>query len=297
MTESRSTPNVIVTAVVVLFAAVAIFGVAFGLTSGRFRRDNTVRIVGPPQCVGRSEDGQFDVETNDVPYAAIIEANEGRGVVVRREANAKSDYDVLGRLLPANCLVGFVGFCIGQGLEDLSNRAGPYDQQWFVLPDDRGVVHGGVVQELPPGTIGKEPMECPGSEPAPEMIELTSTVPQQVTAPIVLEFDAPDAINVGAAALSVASDGSLSWRSLGIDDTLGDGFAIEWDPSEEAGMDGVTVVYAVCWAGNVPGAADGHFAVDVPGLDGASQTAVEEPDAQELREGAATACYAPSGGS
>jgi hypothetical protein len=141
---------------------VALLGLLItGLLTDALPVNLPTRVVGPPICEGLDTHGrQFTADTRGVRFTAITESNEGRGVVYRRVANTNSDFDVNGRLLPANCQVGFVGFCIGEALPDLSSSKAPKDQQWFILPDNRGYVHGGVVQELPPGTIGQEPQKC-----------------------------------------------------------------------------------------------------------------------------------------
>lgn len=122
--------------------------VVLGFASGAIRAEIPTRVVGPPVCEGLDSTGrQFEADTRHVNFTAITEANSGKGVVYRKAANTNSDFDVVGRLLPANCQVGFIGFCIGEPLPDLSNPSAPLDQQWFILPKDRGYVHGGVVQE------------------------------------------------------------------------------------------------------------------------------------------------------
>src|SRR5690606_29494286 len=120
----------------------------------------SVRVVGAPVCQGVNGSGvAFTLETEDVAFAGITIANDGRGVVYRSHANTRSEYNVAGRLLPDNCQAGFDGFCIGEAGKDYTG-GGSLDQIWFILAEDGDedqvhYVHGGVVQELAPGTIGR----------------------------------------------------------------------------------------------------------------------------------------------
>jgi hypothetical protein len=286
------------TAVVVLIVLAA--AVLYGVGSGLIELELPTRTVGPPLCEGLTSTGRdFKAHTGGQPYTAVTEANDGRGVVYRRAANTNSDFDVKGRLLPTNCQVGFSGFCIGEALQDLSLPSGPLDQTWFKLPGGRGYVHGGVVQELPPGTIGRAPIECPGGRDEPRIINATD-LPKRAVGVVTLRFDAPAAVTVGAAAYA-AIGSSPQWVQLGLDTTAVDGFGIVWHSEFlNRPQSGVTVVYSVCWAGNVPGRAHGTARVDVdapPGGRAAPAPSAAPAPPRDLRQGYATACKSVSGGS
>lgn len=301
MVSRTENPSRLMLSVIAAF----IFGaLVAGLAMGRIGRDRTVTSVGPPQCVGFEENGgRFVPPTEGMTYTGIIEANEGRGVVYRRQANALSDYDVRGRLLPANCKLGFVGFCIGQPLQDFTNLQGPWEQQWFVLPEGKGFIHGGVVQEFAPGTIGKEPMNCEkdGGEPEPQNIELVQPIDGPVSGTIPLTFSAPNAINVGVALYRLNGNGQTEWeqvafKGLGAEAGRTDEFAMTWEAQALPPQRRATLLYTVCWGGNVPGRARGEVAVDVAQNGTQEARVVQEPTPEQLRQGAAVACSGTSGG-
>lgn len=278
----------------------AVYG--FGDELGRDSRTS----VGPPQCVRFEEDGDRVVaETENMRFAGIIEANGGRGVVYRSRANAQSDYEVEGRLLPANCQLGFVNFCIGQPLQDFTDLNGPWDQQWFLLPDGQGFLHGGVVQEFPPGTIGREPVNCEeeGGEPEPLSIRLAEAINGPVTGTVPLKLIAPNAINVGVAVYRLGEDNEPEWQRVGFDgvgapeDVGGEEFAVQWSVNGVPPQRGATLLSTVCWAGNVPGRANDLVSVDVAGANGQEAPQVQAPSPEEVQRGAALACSAVSGGS
>lgn len=258
-----------------------------------------VRLAGAPLCEAVSGEGKgraFTADLDDGPYAALTESNEGRGVVYRGAANTGSDFDVRGRLLPPNCLVAFEGFCIGEPVVDLSDRDGPLDQQWFILPDDEGYVAGGVVQEIAPGTIGETPTECRDGESEPRSIELASPMPPSIREPTTFEFVAPDAITVGLAAFYRSNDEPPEWQQVGLDTSPGDGFAVSWDPTAIAPQADVTIYYSVCWAGNVPGKAGRAAVIDLDTGDPDGELPSTPIPGVGARDGATVACRSPGGG-
>jgi len=254
----------------------------------------TTRIVGSPLCEAVDSNGtRFVAETEDVGFAGITESNEGRGVTIRRHPEVGTDYDILGRLLPGLCLVGFDGFCVAQGVPEVSDPNGPLDQIWFSLPEARGFVSAAAVQEFAPGALGRSPLANCGEYEEPAEMQATA-VPQQITSgrPGTFRFSAPHAATVGAAAYLHDVNGIAGWRQVGIHakdrvDELP--FVITWDGHDLAPQEDVTVVYAVCWAGNVPGRAIGTTFVDL--VDGKTPPApapTPSPEAEDL--GAAAAC-------
>jgi hypothetical protein len=268
----------------------------FGFVKDAISFEIPTRVVGPPLCEGLDSKGrQFEADTRDVNFTAITESNAGKGVVYRKAANTDSDFDVLGRLLPPNCQVGFEGFCIGEAREDLSgSKNTPLDQQWFILPNNRGYVHGGVVQELPPGTIGQEPQECNGGHDQPTNLVYIGGPPTRLKGPTRVELQAENAATVAAAIYANDVDGSSAWHPLAIDIDSSDGFILTLDPSGIAPQEGATLLLVACWAGNVPGRATTATAVRVGGSVGGRQRTPAPPN---LIQGSSVACKQVAGGS
>jgi hypothetical protein len=249
-------------------------------------------------CQGAAGAGvQFDADLKNVAFTGLTYDNNGRGVVYRRQANTNSDYDVVGRLLPGTCQVGFKGFCIGEAIPD--QVGGKFlDQQWFILPDDRGYVAGAVIQSLPPGTIGQTPANCNGGRTEPTTVQLTSRLNPLSTGIETFTFDAPNAVTVGVAALLPTKDGKEEWAQIGADASAADGFKVDWTPpagiSPGAGRQSIPVLYTVCWAGNTPGRANGLVGIQENG-----QT-ITEPSLgltnDQVLRGAARACFDKAGG-
>jgi hypothetical protein len=267
--------------------------IIIGLMNGLLPFEIKTRIVGAPVCQGIDQTGlQFTAETENVRFAAITESNEGRGVVYRRRANTSSDYDVAGRLLPGNCQVAFVGFCIGESGKDLTG-GDMFDQQWFILPDQRGYIHGGVVQELAPGTIGQKPGKCPGGAQEPRTIALTRRPTIASDGTLELRFRAPHAITIGVAGKLRTGQGEATWQQLGVDADGSDGFIVLWKPSQKRAAS-TPLVYSVCWAGNVPGRASGQMLVDPAGGTSSDSPKLKPND---LRDALSVACRQTAGGS
>jgi hypothetical protein len=250
-------------------------------------------IAGSPICEVVDSDGSRSVTDTTDGYAAVTELNQGRGVVIRRKPAASSDYDIVGRLLPASCLTGFDGFCIGTPVTDLSAPTGPRDQLWFELPDDEGFVAGGVVQELAPGAIGRTPAsDCPqGLEPKHIRI---SPVAKTLAGTVQLRFNAPSAITVGAAAYYTDSGGLPDWHQIAFDPDQSNGFTARWNTFSVPPQRKIEVVYAACWAGNVPSRAIGSFSVNIA----RPRSRPAEPPAgtPNRKLGASIACAVPEGG-
>ena len=264
-----------------------------GIVGGAIPVELPTRVIGPPVCEGLNSEGrQFKAKTRGVALMAITESNEGRGVVYRRSANTDSDLDVAGRLLPAGCQVGFVGFCIGEPLQDMSSGDAPLDQQWFILPDGEGYVHGGVVQELPPGVIGKNPENCKGGREEPREMQALGALPTQLTGKLVVQLRAKDAATVASAIYAVDAGGRAEWRPLAIDTNGSDGFALSLDTAGLARQAAATLLFVACWAGNVPGRATAQATVAV-GQGGSPSKVPAPPD---LQLGSSVACKQVAGG-
>lgn len=253
------------------------------------------RLAGSALCEAVNSNGsQFVADVTDVEFAAVTESNHGRGVVIRSRPEFTSDYDILGRLLPASCLVGFDGFCIGAPVTDLSAPDGPLDQLWFSLPDDEGFVAGGVVQEFAPGAIGRRPStDCRG-RPEPRRIT-AAPMGKNLSGPVTLSFSAPHAITVGVAAYYADANGQSGWNQVGLDTTVADGFAVRWNTFSVPPQRDVRIVYAVCWSGYVSGRAIDSLSVNVvrAGAPVAGPAAKHQTD---LKRGASIACSVPGGG-
>jgi hypothetical protein len=277
-----------------VFVVLLVGAITVGFVSKAIPLELPTRVVGPPVCEGLDSAGlQFKAKTRGVRFTAITEANEGRGIVYRRMANTNSDLDVVGRLLPANCQVGFVGFCIGEALPELTSPNAPQDQQWFILPDNRGYVHGGVVQELPPGTIEQEPSTCDGGRPEPRELRSVGALPAELTAKTSIELSAPGAVTVAAAVYAADVDGVIEWRPLAMDIKASDKFLLVLNPANLAPQAGATLLLTVCWAGNVPGRAQIKSTISI----GTGNPAAPQASTPDPRQGASVACKQVAGGS
>jgi hypothetical protein len=267
----------------ILVAALIIVGLFTGVIPIRVE----TRVVGAPVCQAASTKGlEFNAKVRGNKYTAITESNSGKGIVYRHQPKVTSDYDVAGRLLPGNCQIGFVGFCIGQAVKDLSGGQAK-DQQWFILPDGKGYVAGAVVQEIPPGTIGQTPSPCPGGSPEPMTITVDPK-PVHKGNRLQLDFNAPDAVTIGAA-IQVTDSHGKGWQQIGLDTDNSDGFQLVWSPNTDL-SDQVTIFYAACWAGNVPGRATGSSSIS------GTRVTTAPLSEDEARQAASIACYQDAGG-
>jgi len=275
--------TIILLIVSLLVLVLTIVIVSTGLTPIRIE----TRVVGAPVCQAASTKGlEFNAKIRGNKYTAITESNAGKGVVYRRQANTTSDYDVAGRLLPGNCQVGFTGFCIGQAVNDFSG-GDAQDQQWFILPDDKGYVAGGVVQEIPPGTIGQTPSSCDGGSPEPTTITLDPK-PVRRGNRLHIHFNAPNAITVGAA-IQINGLQGKEWQQIDLDTKGSDGFELVLSPNTDLSNQ-VTIFYAACWAGNVPGRATGSSSIS------GTRVTTAPLSEEEQRQAASIACYQEAGG-
>lgn len=255
--------------------------------------DPATRLIGSPQCEAVDANGtKFLAETDGLGYAAITEYNEGRGITIRENPEVGADTEIVGRLVPGLCLVGFEGFCIGQAVPELTDPEGPLDQIWFSLPEERGFVAAAAVQELAPGAIGKNPLgRCDESE-EPTDIELTMS-PERIVKRGIFRFEAPNAVTVGAAAYFDGTDGP-GWYQIGLDKDASDGFQIPWKSVGVSRQQNVAVVYSICWAGFVPGRAFDVATVDLLNAKGRAASIAPPPEDQLL--GRAEACASLGGG-
>jgi hypothetical protein len=281
-----------VLAVLVIICLLLLIAGVISLAAGWVPRPTLqFREIGAPVCQGVDAEGVvFTSKIRDAKYAAITVSNGGRGIVYRHQANTSSDRNVAGRLVPDTCQVGFEGFCIGEPIPDATGGH-IADQQWFILPNGRGYVSGAVVQELPPGTIDKEPQTCEGGRDEPTSILIVAQPKRMPTEqPVTLKFTAPGAAAVGVAYLNRRQQDS-EWKSIGVAEESNGQFHVPWkaDPT----LDSAVVIYTVCWAGNVPGRARGQFQLSTLGQ--AANQADASPD--ELAKGASVACHDEAGGS
>ena len=279
---------------VILLVLLFIVFIVVGLKTGAIPDELPTRIVGAPVCEGLNTNGrQFTADTRGVRFTGITESNSGRGVAYRRTANTNSDFDVAGRLLPGNCQVGFDGFCIGEALRDFTDLspAAPLDQQWFILPHNRGYIHGGVVQELAPGTIGKEPQNCEGGLDEPTQIATADPLSGPLSNGVVIKVIAENAATVAAAIYAVDSSGKSKWSPADMDVNASDGFELTLDLGDSTVQSDATLLLTVCWAGNVPGRAISQMSVDI-----GAPSALKPESTPDMRQGASVACKYLGGG-
>jgi hypothetical protein len=181
--------------------------------------------------------------------AAFTGLTYGGGAHVR--SGATRDDPIL-RTIPANCTVGFEGYCIGQKTYD--NTAFLPDTRWFKVPD--GVVMSGVIHGNPPR--GLPPTDCLHSRPAPASIHVDATAnPSTLT----VKATGVELQIVGFTA-SARSDpavpGGRAWKQLALAEGADGIFSAEVPLARLGGEGAVTVdspiivVATACLGGDGP---------------------------------------------
>ncbi|WP_229783431.1 helix-turn-helix domain-containing protein [Pilimelia anulata] len=169
--------------------------------------------------------------------AAFTGSTKRGGAHVR--AGATRDATVL-RTLPPECTVGFVGYCLGQKVRDLTG--GYPDLRWFVLPGG-GVVASAVVHGNPPA--GAPPIACANARPHPRTLTLTATAGRDGR--WTLRASGPDAELLGFA---VSAPTAPYWRQAGWSDAGAAGAAAT--ARTAATGQPATAVAAACYGGDGP---------------------------------------------
>ena len=155
-----------------------------------------------------------------------------------------------------NCSVGFDSYCLGDAEPDLfyQSRANitVYDMRWYQLPDDRGIVHAGVVASQ--GLDDQLPQEpCAGDVGMPDEPEVVTKENDDGT--MTVTATAEGAANVGFAAFGYVDD-ELYLHRDGLIPKSSDGFTHDW-PLLDVTVDGpasgtLSVAAVVCLAAEVP---------------------------------------------
>lgn len=103
------------------------------------------------------------------PHAAGGAAFRGETYVqgTNERSGARLDSMVVATL-PAQCMLSFSGYCIGQSLRD--QKSGSPDMRWFKLFDGSGVVASAIVHGNPPSNLAPTP--CAEDVPPPSVVRL-----------------------------------------------------------------------------------------------------------------------------
>ncbi len=205
--------------------------------------------AGPPACDGHT--------TRNVLFVG----ETGRDLQVRPEAN--TGLPAVQRL-PRGCLVGFVGYCLGDTIADAFH--GIPDMRWFVLPNNAGLIASAVIKGNPPP--GTRQMSCPGSRPAPPTLAVAAVPGSAASTDLRLSANALNSPIVGFAAAQVVAGSPGNWSQIGWDPQPNDGFSIDWHTSaflDDRQFDRMEVLVAAvsCVARDWPSGAPVFLAVSL----------------------------------
>lgn len=199
------------------------------LGGGTLRADNLLpegpapvgALVGCPPLPDEYEWNGNIAET-DFPYAHLRAATEFGA-------------DILARY-PAECELGFNGYCIGEPAEDWRFEAP--DPIWFVHAGKSGYIASADVKSSPPPPrLLNE--NCPGSRPAPNDPEITSPVGKRISGRVEITAAVPNAAIVGFAVYYEDVPGqpnSARWHRIDLDVDTADGIATAWESRSVPGQ-------------------------------------------------------------
>ena len=144
----------------------------------------------------------------DSTSAAFTGKPYGSGVYVRRGASLG---EPILYTIPANCVVGFTGYCIGEEINDLTTSTP--DTRWLQLPDG-GVIAAAMVNGRPPKSLA--PSSCRHALPQPQTIELGITTDRRAPITLMLHANGAYVHIVGFAAFREGDKTSndAGWRQI-----------------------------------------------------------------------------------
>lgn len=153
--------------------------------------------------------------------------------------------------IPAECDVGFTGFCLGDTVID--QTAGTPDIRWFTLPGG-GVVASAIIHGNPPDALA--PAECAGGRAAPETINLDVADAPADGPGLRLRATGVGVRIVGFAALYADTTNEMRWHQIGFTGSAAPRFDLLWDPGllppQPRPGEGVTVAAVACLGGDGP---------------------------------------------
>ncbi len=219
-----------------LMAAVTVLAAILGVIVAFRDIFQSTSVDGPSGCPRPVSDAAFTA-TAKLPAGALV------------RDGASQDFPIL-RRIPSGCEISFVGYCVGDAIEDPAARLP--DVRWLLPADGPGVIASAVTR----GQVPKEmaPSTCPGQHEQPREIDLIEPSGEALSGRLQLLASAPGAALVGfAAEHAAASDpGTLRWRQIGMA-TQGHPFQVVWDFNESAvSQDSVRVIAVICLAGEFP---------------------------------------------
>ncbi|MWA02851.1 hypothetical protein F8568_021220 [Actinomadura sp. LD22] len=196
--------------------------------------------------------------------------------------------------VPAGCVIGFTGFCIGDKVTD--RTAGIPDSRWFVLPDGR-VVASAVVHGNPPTHLA--PSGCAGAHPAPKKLSLKAIGEPSPDSRVVLTAAGSDVQIVGFAAYYAADPASPElrlWHQIGMTGDTTTSLSVTWRPDRLPAPvrpgDRVPVAAVACYGGGAPAEAAAVASLRLPGPHAAAALAAPSPTVDASAREAA--CKYPS---
>jgi hypothetical protein len=186
------------------------------------------------------------IAETDFPYAHL-------------RAETEFGAEILARY-PADCELGFDGYCIGEPARDW--RFDAPDPVWFVHAGNPGYIASADVKSSPPPPRLLDE-NCPGSRPAPSDPEITSPVGKRISGRVEITAAVPHAAIVGFAVYYEDVPGrpsSAAWHRVDVDVDTGDGIATAWESRSVPGQSGdapapITLAAVPCLGLEFPGEA------------------------------------------
>jgi hypothetical protein len=182
-------------------------------------------LVGCPPLPDESEFVGNIAET-DFPYAHL-------------RAETELGAQILARY-PADCELGFSGYCIGEPAQDW--RFNAPDPIWFIHAGKEGYIASADVKTSPPPE-GLLEENCHRSRPAPNRPEITSPVGKRISGRIEITAAVPHAAMVGFAVYYEDDPGrpsSARWHRIDLDVDTADGIAATWESRSVPGQSNPT---------------------------------------------------------
>jgi hypothetical protein len=184
-------------------------------------------LVGCPPLPDEDEyefDGQ--IAATDFPYAHLRAATEFGAQILAR--------------YPADCELGFKGYCIGEPARDW--RFDAPDPIWFVHAGKDGYIASADVKASPPPPRLLEE-NCHGSRPPPNRPEITSPVGKRISGRVEITAAVPHAAIVGFAVYYEEVPGrptTADWHRIDLDVDTADGIAAAWESRSVPGQSKTT---------------------------------------------------------
>jgi hypothetical protein len=210
-------------------AALALLTTLVLLGGGTLRADSLLpegpaplgALVGCPPLPDEYEwDGT--IAATDFPYAHLRSATEFGAQILAR--------------YPAECDLGFKGYCIGEPAQDWRFEAP--DPIWFVHAGNPGYIASADVKSSPPPRRLLDE-NCRGSRPAPNHPEITSPVGRRISGRVEITAAVPHAAIVGFAVYYEDDPGrqdSARWHRIDLDVDTADGIATAWESRSVPGQ-------------------------------------------------------------